>query len=510
MPESSRTLPKFLKSKWTVGIVIVILLVGGYWFFGRSSGSAYQFISVTQGSITETVSATGNTTPMQSVSLGFQNTGTIAHVYYNLGDQVSAGAVIASLTTASLSAALSQAQANLAVAQANLSALTAGTRPEQLAIDQSAVTQDQIALANAITSAYTAADGAVHTSADQIFTNARTANAMLVVNIPNATLANQITQERIALEPVLAAWSAQVASPSFSASNALSAATQAVQSLTQVSAFLNDTAAGLTQIQPSANFSAATLTTYETSIASARTSIAGALTALTSANAVLTSAEGTLTLAQAGSTPQGIAAQQAQVEEAQAGVASAEANLGNATIIAPISGVLTQQDAKVGQQASPGVPLVSIIGNGGFEVDTGVSDTDVGKLATGDAVTMTLDAFPGETFMGSVFYIAPAETDTQGVITYLVKISFTKSDSRLKSGLTANITIQAKQDANALILPQYAILQNDSGTFVETLLGKTTTTTPVTLGIQDESGNVEVLSGVTLGEQVINIGLKAQ
>ena len=333
---------------------------------------------------------------------------------------------------------------------------------------------------------------------------------MLVVNIPNATLANQITQERIALEPVLAAWSAQVASPSFSASNALSAATQAVQSLTQVSAFLNDTAAGLTQIQPSANFSAATLTTYETSIASARTSIAGALTALTSANAVLTSAEGTLTLAQAGSTPQGIAAQQAQVEEAQAGVASAEANLGNATIIAPISGVLTQQDAKVGQQASPGVPLVSIIGNGGFEVDTGVSDTDVGKLATGDAVTMTLDAFPGETFMGSVFYIAPAETDTQGVITYLVKISFTKSDSRLKSGLTANITIQAKQDANALILPQYAILQNDSGTFVETLLGKTTTTTPVTLGIQDESGNVEVLSGVTLGEQVINIGLKAQ
>jgi hypothetical protein len=59
-----------------------------------------------------------------------------------------------------------------------------------------------------------------------------------------------------------------------------------------------------------------------------------------------------------------------------------------------------------------------------------------------------------------------------------------------------------------LILPQYAILQNDSGSFVETLLGKTATTTPVTLGIQDQQGRVEVLSGVTLGEQVINIGLK--
>jgi multidrug efflux pump subunit AcrA (membrane-fusion protein) len=109
-----------------------------------------------------------------------------------------------------------------------------------------------------------------------------------------------------------------------------------------------------------------------------------------------------------------------------------------------------------------------------------------------------------------VFYIAPAETDTAGVISYLVKISFDKPDARLKSGLTANITIQTKQDNNVLILPQYAILQNDNGTFVETPVGNITTTTPVTLGIQDQNGNVEVLSGVTEGERVINIGLKAQ
>ncbi len=132
----------------------------------------------------------------------------------------------------------------------------------------------------------------------------------------------------------------------------------------------------------------------------------------------------------------------------------------------------------------------------------------------GDAATMTLDAFPNETFAGSVFYIAPAQTNTQGVISYEIKISFAKADPRLKSGLTANIDIQTKKKENVLILPQYAILQNDSGTFVETLAGTgtgtVTTTTPVTLGIQDQKGNVEVLSGVTLGEQVINIGLKAQ
>jgi multidrug efflux pump subunit AcrA (membrane-fusion protein) len=125
-------------------------------------------------------------------------------------------------------------------------------------------------------------------------------------------------------------------------------------------------------------------------------------------------------------------------------------------------------------------------------------------------VTMTLDAFPNETFTGSVFYIAPAQTDTQGVISYTVKISFAKADPRLKSGLTANIDIETMKKDAVLVLPQYAILQNDSGTFVETLVGGVATTTPVSLGIQDQSGNVEVLSGVTEGEQVINIGLKTQ
>jgi HlyD family secretion protein len=472
-------------------LAVLILAFGVYWFFVRGSGSAYQLITVTRGSIIETVSVTGNTTPMKSVSLGFQNTGTIAHIYRNLGGWVGAGEVIAELNTANLYAALQEAKANLAVAEANLAAAKAGTRPEQVAIDRSAVT-------NAIVSAYATSDSAVHTSADQFFTNPRSASAALTFIVPDAALTNTVEEERVALEPVLSAWSAQIASPAFGSGDPTEAATQAVQNLTQVGAFLNDAAAALAKTPSSTS-----ITTYATSIATARTSIATALTALVSA-------KGTLALAQAGSTPEDIAAQEAQVAQAQAGVAAAGANLQNAEIIAPITGVITQQDAKIGQLAVPGTPLVSIIGNGGFEVDAGVSETDVGKLTAGDTVTMTLDAFPNETFAGSVFYIAPAQTNTQGVISYLIKISFDKPDQRLKSGLTANIVIQTKQDNDVLILPQYAILQNDNGTFVERLIGKIATTSPVTLGIQDQKGNVEVLSGVTQGEQVINIGLKAQ
>ncbi len=76
---------------------------------------------------------------------------------------------------------------------------------------------------------------------------------------------------------------------------------------------------------------------------------------------------------------------------------------------------------------------------------------------------------------------------------------------------TADVDIETKHKDAVLILPQYAILQNDDGTFVETLdANNKIIQTKVVLGIQDEKGNVEVASGVTEGEQVLNIGLKAK
>ena len=78
----------------------------------------------------------------------------------------------------------------------------------------------------------------------------------------------------------------------------------------------------------------------------------------------------------------------------------------------------------------------------------------------------------------------------------------------MKSGLTANVSIQTKHKNSVLMLPQYAILQTDAGNFVKTLSGTSVVQDPVALGIQDQNGNVEIISGVAEGEKVINIGLK--
>jgi RND family efflux transporter MFP subunit len=212
----------------------------------------------------------------------------------------------------------------------------------------------------------------------------------------------------------------------------------------------------------------------------------------------------------AGSTTQAIAAQQAQVEQAQANVQNINVSIANATLSSPISGVVTVQNAKVGQIAVAGQIITSIISGNNFEVDAYVPETDIGKVAVGNSVDMTFDAFPGETFEGKVFYIDPAETIESGVVDYLVKTSFVTPDPRIKSGLTANLNINTQTDNNALILPQFAIVQNVSGTYVDVLQNGTEAQIPVTLGIRDQNGNVEIASGVTEGEQIINVGLKAQ
>ncbi|MEI7810525.1 MAG: biotin/lipoyl-binding protein, partial [bacterium] len=115
----------FKKNKYVFVGVLVIIFVGIYFIFFKHAPK-YQFITVQNGPITESVSITGNTTPNQSVSLSFGASGTISHTYSDLGKKVSAGQVLAELNTSDLFAQLHQAQAALLVTQTSYDKLVNG------------------------------------------------------------------------------------------------------------------------------------------------------------------------------------------------------------------------------------------------------------------------------------------------------------------------------------------------------------------------------------------------
>lgn len=430
--------------------------------------------------------------------------------------------MLAELNTNDLVAQLHEAQANVDTQQSKLDGLQAGSRPEDIAASQAALDKAKQDLENMYTGivdtsidSYAKAKDAVRTELDPFFSNAETQNPNLTYITANSQAKNDAEIKRLSASVTLNTWQGQLTNIDQSNTGLEALLQNEISYLATIRQLLNSVSDTLNY---ASTLSASTLSTYKADVSTAFNEVNAATKNLNvisqdiaSQKLTVSQLQAQLNLKRAGSPLTDISAQQAQVKQAQANVDSAAAKLGNAQIVAPISGTVTQFDAKIGQLASsPNTPLISIMSDGGYEVDGGVSETDIGKITIGDEVAMTLDAFPNETFAGLVFYIAPAETNTGGVISYQIKISFNKPDQRLKSGLTANIDIQTKHKDNVLILPQYAILQNDQGTFVETLENNKIKQNPVTLGVEDQKGNVEVVSGVILGEQVLNIGLKAQ
>src|SRR5581483_9500103 len=114
-----------------VAAAVVILII---YAATRGGGGGYQFVPVTRGAITEEVTVTGNTTPIESLDLSFESAGTIAAVNYQAGDAVNAGAILVQLDTRDLQAQLAQTQASVDAAQATLDKLKAGPTSQNVQV----------------------------------------------------------------------------------------------------------------------------------------------------------------------------------------------------------------------------------------------------------------------------------------------------------------------------------------------------------------------------------------
>jgi HlyD family secretion protein len=486
------------------GALVIGAAIIAYALNATSVAPAGATTAVVRAPITEEVDVTGAVKAAQDTDLAFQTSGRVAAIKVAVGDHVTAGQTLLTLDGATQAAAVQVAEANLEVQQAKLASLEAGTRPEQLAIDETASAQAETALGTALTSAYATADDAVHAKADQAFTNPRTGNATLNVLVPDASLVTRVENERNALTATFAAWPS---APAADVSTLASQTTAAEADLRSVAAFLDDLAAALNEAQPVGAVSATDLAGYRSGVQAGRTSVSTALSALVSADTAAKQAAGALTLAQAGATADDVRAQQAAVDAAAASLASARAAAAETVITAPVSGTITVQQADPGETVTPGVPLVSMVADGRVEADTQVAGVDVAKLAVGDTVTATFDAYPGAIFPATVTTIDPAATVTNGIASYGVTVTFTTPDPRLRPGLTANLRIITKTVPDALQVPASAIIMDGTQAFVYVESAHGAVKTPVTVGVR--SAGMAQVTGLAEGEQVLTFGASA-
>lgn len=139
----------------------------------------------------------------------------------------------------------------------------------------------------------------------------------------------------------------------------------------------------------------------------------------------------------------------------------AETNLGYATITSPIDGVVLSKAVEEGQTvaASFSTPELFTIAQDltDMRVVADVDEADIGNVKEGDRVTFTVDAFPDDTFEGTVTQVRQEATTTNNVVTYEVVISAPNADLKLKPGLTANVTIYTAEIDGVLCVPSKAL-----------------------------------------------------
>ncbi len=158
------------------------------------------------------------------------------------------------------------------------------------------------------------------------------------------------------------------------------------------------------------------------------------------------------------------------VKRAQSTYDRAVTNLGYATIVSPVDGTVISRKVDVGQTvaASFQTPDLFEIAEDltKMQIETAVSEADIGVIKEGQTVTFTVDAYPTETFDGIVRQVRLAPTTTSNVVVYTVVIDVDNSDLRLMPGMTAFVTIIISEKENVWKAANAAFLVRSFANFL--------------------------------------------
>ena len=193
----------------------------------------------------------------------------------------------------------------------------------------------------------------------------------------------------------------------------------------------------------------------------------------------------------------------ATVESARTSYEIAIANLAKSVLKAPVSGTITKINYKAGEilGMSSSVATFGEIISQDFILESYIPESDIVKLKLGQVAEIAFDAFPSkEKLQAEIAEIEPASTVIQDVIYYKIKLRLSALDPRLKEGMSADVDIQIIEKSDILAVPERAVDEKkvrvllDNGEIQQT---------QVETGTRGDNGKIEIISGLTGGEEVI-------
>jgi HlyD family secretion protein len=155
------------------------------------------------------------------------------------------------------------------------------------------------------------------------------------------------------------------------------------------------------------------------------------------------------------------------VQQRQAALEAAQVNLGYTKIVSPVDGTVVSRNVTTGQTvaASFQTPTLFLIATDltKMQVDTNVSESDIGNIRSGSPATFSVEAYPERQFTGSVSQVRQAPQTVQNVVTYDVVVAAANPDEALKPGMTATVRIITEARNNVLRVPDQALRYTPGG-----------------------------------------------
>jgi membrane fusion protein (multidrug efflux system) len=194
----------------------------------------------------------------------------------------------------------------------------------------------------------------------------------------------------------------------------------------------------------------------------------------------------------------------AELDVTRARVASAQAQLAKTTLEAPFDGVLGLREVSIGEVVNPGQALVSLVRLDPIEVDFSLPESELGRVTLGQTLGVEVDAFAGRAFSGTVSALDPVVDVASR--SAKVRATIANPDHALRPGQFARITLAPTGGARqALLLPEQALLQQGDTRYVYRVVGGKALRAEVQTG-RRVPGKIEIVSGLSAGDQVITAG----
>lgn len=503
------------KKRFWLVLVVVFLVI---FFIVQPKGIDPKSViadTVKRQKLEETVLATGQVTSTTDLALSFNSTGVVRSIKVKVGDKVKAGTILATLDQASAYATLQQARGGLLAAQARLRKLQEGATNEEIRVAeltlQSAVTdleniknQQDTLVANARRAYLNSALSAVGSPSNPSIST----TAPIISGVYTNTKETIYT---IAIYPSSngGSWSARATNGVLGGSGVLS--TTVPQQLGQDGLFIEFGSGFNTSVTSEwtvaiPNTQASTFTANYNSYLAAQQTRASAIA---SAQAAVASAQAALDLKKAAARTSDIELAQADVYAAEGQVASAQAVYENTIVRAPADGTITRIAVKLGELVAPQQTIVVLQDIGNLYLEAYVNEANIARIAMGQTVTFTLDAFDQQQeFSGKISMIDLGSTLISGVVNYKITAAIDTIEG-IKPGMTANMTVQISQKDNVLVIPSRAIVKDDAfpgKDFIRVITNskrKTFVNKEIVKGMEGDAGLIEIQSGLTEGEEIV-------